>query len=101
MGICDSSCTTALVLRTFKSEVVNGVPAVVQWVKDTVLSLLQHGFNPQPRANGLRILCCHSGSVGHNRGLNLIPGLGASICHRCSQKKKKNQMFFKKIKIKA
>ena len=32
--------------------------------------------------------CCSS---GHYCGVGLVPGLGISVCHRCSQKKTKKQ----------
>ena len=38
-----------LVLKTPAKEPQEGVLAVEQWVKDLVLSLRQHRFNPQPR----------------------------------------------------
>ena len=37
--------------------------------------------------NGLRIWHCHGYGIGHSCGLDLIPGLGASICHWCSHKR--------------
>ena len=39
----------------------------------------------------LRIWCCHCSGLGHHYGLGLLPGLGTSTCHRCSQKKKKKE----------
>ena len=45
--------------------------------------LLWHG--------GLRIQCCHSCALGCICGSDLIPGLGTSICHGCSQKEKKKK----------
>ena len=60
-----------------------GVPVVAQQVKDLVLSevawvqsLAWHGR--------LKIWCCCSSGVGHNYSSDSSPGLGTSICHRCS-----------------
>ena len=39
--------------------------------------------------SGLRIQPCHCCSSYHCCGTGLIPSLGTSTCHRCSQKKKK------------
>ena len=44
---------------------------------------------------GLGILCCHCRRLGRGCGAGLIPGLGTSTSHRCSQKKKKKKIFIK------
>ena len=38
--------------------------------------------------NGLGIWCYHCSSLHHCCGSGLIPGLGTSACHSCSQKEK-------------
>jgi len=74
------------------------VPTVVQWVKILVLSLqwlrslLRHDLTPG-QYNGLRIQCCCS------CGLDLISGLGTSICYGCSQKRKKERRKEKEKKL--
>ena len=51
----------------------------------------------------LRIQSCHCSGSGCCHGTGLIPGLGTSICHKCSQKKrkkrqrKKNKKEFSKV----
>ena len=57
-----------------------GVPAVVQWVKDLVLSLWQHRFSPWP---GI--------ATGCSFGLELIPGLGTFICQAAAKRIKEEQ----------
>ena len=47
-----------------------GVPAAAQWIN---------------------IWHCHSCGVGFSRGSESVPGLGTSICHRISQKRKKKK----------
>ena len=75
------------------------VPAVAQQVNDLIFwpvwSLAQH--------SELRIRCCCSCSAGHSCGLDLIPDLGTSICHKYRQKRKKvhlckNVYLIKKFK---
>ena len=39
-------------LDDYQKYYTEGVPAVVQWVKDLALSLWQQGFNPRPMAMG-------------------------------------------------
>ena len=58
-------------------------------VKDPVLSLQWRGFNLQSWCSGLRIRCCLGCDIGPIWGTDLIPGLGTSICCRCSQRKEK------------
>ena len=48
-----------------------------------VQSLAQH--------SGLRIWCCHSCSLGHSCGSNLIPGLGTPYALGGGQKRKKRE----------
>ena len=43
--------------------------------------------------SGLRIQPCHCCSSYHCCGTGLIPSLGTSTCHRCSQKKKKKDEY--------
>ena len=63
---------------------------MAQQVKDLALSLGQQGFNPRAWWRGLRIQCGCSCGLGMDRcSSDLIPGLGTSICHGYSQKKKK------------
>ena len=40
-----------------------------------ISGVLGYRFNPLARHRGLRIWCCHSCSIGYDRGLDLIPGL--------------------------
>ena len=51
-----------------KLKEIEGIPAVVQQVKDLALSLWQFTFDPPAQCSGLRIRCCHS------CGLQLQPG---------------------------
>ena len=45
--------------------------------------------------SGLRIQCCLDYGVGHGYSFDLTLGLGPSICHRFSHKKKKKVDIFK------
>ena len=86
-----------------------GVPAAEQQIKAQVLSLqllgllLRHRFCSRPwflaRHNALRICCYCSSCIGCSRGLESIPGLGTSLCCKCSQKKKKNVGARKKLVV--
>ena len=72
------------------------VPTGVQWVKNpTAAAWVTVEVQVQSLAwgSGFRIWCCHRCGVDHSGGLNLIPGPGSSTCHRCREKKKKNQKF--------
>ena len=57
----------------------------------SVTLLIQSPAQP----SGLRIRCCHSCGTGCRCGSDLIPGLGTSICHGCSQKWKTKKVFGK------
>lgn len=50
-------------------------------------------FTPLPGTVGKRIRCCHSCNIGPNCDLDLIPGLGNSICCGAApqNRKKKNK----------
>ena len=63
---------------------------VVQQVKDLTVVTVEVWFNPQPRSSIAAAVACHS------CGLDLIPGLEASICHRCGwgKKTKKQSWIF-------
>ena len=76
--VCVCVCTylcAFLQIHELKKKKNPGVPAVEQWgwwclgnAGMQVQSLARH--------SGLRIQHCHSCSLGHNYGLDLIPGLG-------------------------
>ena len=65
-------------------EDVDSIPGLDQLrVKDLVL--------PQATAQVSNMAqvwccCCHGCGVGHSYSSALTPGLGTSICHRCSHK---------------
>lgn len=58
--------------------------------------MIQHCFcggmslNPS-RHSGLRIWCCCNCGTGCSCSLDSIPSLGISMCHRCSQERKKKK----------
>ena len=64
-----------------------GVPILAQWVKNSMLSLWEWGFDPWPRS-GLRIRCGCGCGVGHRRSSDSTPGLGTSICPDAAIKKR-------------
>ena len=68
---------------------VKDLTAVAQVAAEAwVQSLAWHGVC-------LRIWLCCSYVVGHSCGLDSIPGPGTSMCHRCSQLKKKKKKELK------
>ena len=75
-----------------KSYKLPGILSVVQRVKDLGLSSLWHRFNPWPgtlgKGSGLVVALC---GIGHSCCLDLIPGLGTSICCECGQRRKKKK----------
>lgn len=55
-----------------------------------VLGALGHRFHPSLHS-GLRMVCCHCCVLGHDRGLNLIPGPGAQHAMEWPKMEKKKR----------
>ena len=70
--------------------IMTGAPAVEQRVRRLLWRDLGCRFNHRP-SSGLKILRCHCCSIGHNCGLNLIPGLGTPSAMGQPKKKKKKK----------
>ena len=67
---------------------------MAQWIKDLTTAAwvaAEAQVRSQAWYVGLSIQGCDSCGVGHSCCSDSIPGLGISICCRCSQKKKKKK----------
>ena len=61
---------------------------LIIWLVSVVLLVRSPG-----QCKGLRIWHCHSWGIGHSCYSDLFPGLGTSICYRCSQKTKTKKPY--------
>ena len=74
----------------WKLEVKAGVPALVQWDRQRLWSAgTQVLFHIWPKQYGLGIWRCHSCSIGHNYGSDLIPGWSTNSICCCKAEKEK------------
>ena len=94
-GSCSSNLTPSLGTSTCQKygpkkqkKSLIGVPAVVRQDQQHLGS-----SEMQARLRGLRTQRCHSCSLVHYCGSNLIPGLGTSHARRWPKKKKKEKKF--------
>ena len=71
----------------FSKNITQGVPLVAQR-KQIRLASMRMQVRSVASLSGLRIWCCYSCGVGRQLQLQFNPGLGTSICHGCSPKKK-------------
>ena len=67
---------------------VGSIPGLAQWVKDSAL--------PQAVAQVTDVAWiwyCHGCGVGCNCSSDAAPGLGTSMPHRCSHRKKEGKIY--------